>query len=108
MFRLLASGLGLRQTARITGLTLRCTELKFRKIARHLGHLNANLRGPFPPGFSLQFDELETYEGRRNTRPLTLPILIEKASRFVIAGGIRTHSTERCYDACSPTGHRTG
>ena len=36
VFRLLASGLGLRQTSRLVGLTLRCTELKFRKIARHL------------------------------------------------------------------------
>jgi hypothetical protein len=85
VFRLLASGLGLRQTSRLTGLTRRCTEMKFRKIARHLLGLNANLRGPLPPDSSLQFDELETYEGRRNTRPLTLPILIEKENRFVVA-----------------------
>ena len=85
VFLLFASGLGLRQTSRFVGLTLRCTELKFRKIARHLRGLNANLRGPLPPGSSLQFDEFETYEGRRSTRPLTLPMLIEKASRFVVA-----------------------
>jgi len=85
LFKLLASGLGLRQTSRVIGLTRRCTELKFRKIARHLQGFNANLRDPLPAGSSLQFDELETYEGRRNTRPLTLPILIEKQSRFVVA-----------------------
>jgi len=85
VFKLLSSGIGLRQTSRLVGLSLRCTELKFRKIARHLRHLNANLRGPLPPGSSLQFDELETYEERRNTRPLTLPVAIHEESRFVIA-----------------------
>jgi len=84
VFMALASGLGLRQTSRITGLTLRCTELKFRKLARHLQHLNGNLRGPLPEGSSLQFDELETYEARRNTRPLTLPILIDRRTHFII------------------------
>ncbi len=84
LFRSIASGLGLRQTARNLGLSLRCTELKFRKVARHLRRLNLNLRGPLPEGSSFQFDELESYETRRNTRPLTLPILIERNSRFVV------------------------
>ena len=84
LFLSMATGIGLRQTARNLGLSLRCTELKFRKIARHLRRLNLNLRGPLPEGSSLQFDELETYEGRRNTRPLSLPMLIERDSRFVI------------------------
>jgi len=94
VFLSLATGLGLRQTARNVGLSLRCTELKFRKIARHLRRLNLNLRGPLPPDASLQFDEIETYEGRRNTRPLSLPLLIERKSRFVVwgeAASIRPH-----------------
>ena len=86
LFESLATGIGLRQTARNIGLSLRCTELKFRKIARHLRRLNLNLRGPLPPGSKLQFDELETYEGRRNTRPLSVPVLIEREHRFVIWG----------------------
>jgi len=85
VFLLLATGLGLRQTARNVGLTQRCTELKFRKIARHLRRLNLNLRGPLSAP-DLQLDELETFEGRRNTRPLSLPLLIERTSRFVIWG----------------------
>jgi len=84
VFTSIASGVGLRQTSRNLGLSLRCTELKFRKIARHLIHLNLNLRGALGEGSILQFDELETYEGRRNTRPLTVPVLIERRSRFVI------------------------
>jgi transposase-like protein len=85
VFLSLATGLGLRQTARNVGLTLRCTELKFRKIARHLRRLNLNLRRSLEAP-DMQFDELETYEGRRNTRPLSLPILIDRESRFVIWG----------------------
>jgi len=84
LFKMLASGVGLRQSSRILRLSLRCTELKFRKIARHLRRLNLNLRGPLPPWTSLQFDELEGYEGRRNTRPLSVPILIEKETRYLI------------------------
>jgi transposase-like protein len=84
LFRLLASGVGLRQSSRILGLSLSCTQLKFRKIARHLRRVDLNLRGPLPGGSSLQFDELETFEGRRNTRPLSVPILIETESRYVL------------------------
>jgi len=84
LFLELASGVGLRQSARKLGLTRRCTELKARKIGRHLRRLNLNLQGQLPPGSVLQFDEFETYEHRRNTRPLTVPLLIERGSRFIL------------------------
>jgi transposase-like protein len=84
LMQLLASGLGLRQSARDLEMSTRCCELKFRKIARHLRRLNLNLRGPLPPDASLQLDELETFEARRNTRPLSVPVLIERDSRFLV------------------------
>lgn len=84
LFRLLASGLGLRQSSRLLGLSRRCTELKFRKIARHLGHLNLNVRSDLEGTVTLQFDELETFAGRRNTRPLSISVLIERETRFVL------------------------
>ena len=84
LFQLLASGLGLRQSSRVLGLTRRCTELKARKIGRHLRRLNLSLQERLPPGSILQFDELETYEGRRNTRPLSVPVLIERDSRMIL------------------------
>lgn len=83
LFLLLASGLGLRQSSRVLGLTRRCTELKFRKIARHLRRLNLSLRKPLRGVRSLHLDEFETYEGERNTRPLSVPMLIESETRFV-------------------------
>ncbi len=85
LFELLASGVGLRQSARILKLSLRCTELKYRKIARHLRRLNVNLQGKLDTeNVSFQLDELETYEGQRNTRPLSVPVLIETRSRFIV------------------------
>ena len=84
LFELLASGVGLRQSARLIGLSRRCLDFKFRKIARHLRRLHLNLQAPLPSGTMLQFDELETFEGMRTLRPLTVPILIEKHSRYVI------------------------
>jgi len=84
LFVSIATGIGLRQTARNLGLSYTSTQLKFKKLARHLFRLNLNLRGPLGKNSILMFDELETYEGRRNTRPLTLPLLIEKETRFAI------------------------
>jgi len=84
LFTALASGLGIRQSARILGLSLRCTELKFRKIARHLRRLNLNLRTHLRGLGRFHFDELETYEGQRNARPLSVPVLIESHSRYIV------------------------
>ena len=84
LLELLASGVGLRQSSRLLGLSLRCLELKSRKIGRHLRRLNLNLQGPLPAWCTLQFDELETFEGMRTLRPLSVPLLIEKHSRFIV------------------------
>ena len=83
LFLALASGLGLRQTARTIGLSLNCTQAKFRKIGRHCRRFNLNLRRELPSS-TLVFDELETFEGRRGVRPLSVPILSERDSRYII------------------------
>ena len=84
LFSKVASGVGIRQCAREIHLSTRCTELKLRKIGRHLRRLNLNLRGELQTVSSFHFDELETYEGQRNTRPLSVPVLIESDSRFIV------------------------
>jgi hypothetical protein len=85
LFRYLASGLGLRQSARLLGLSRRCTELKARKIARHLGRLNRNLTGQLPAGSTFTLDEMETFEGERAVLPVTVPVLVETRSMYVLA-----------------------
>ncbi len=84
LLALLYSGVGLRQSARVLNLSNSCLQLKARKIGRHLRRLNLNLRAALPSTASFQFDEFETFEGRRNTRPLSVPVLIERDSRFVL------------------------
>jgi hypothetical protein len=84
LVELLASGVGLRQSSRLLGLSRHCLELKFRKIARHLRRLNLNLQGQLPAGSILQLDELETFEEMRALRPVTVPIVIDKRSRFIV------------------------
>ena len=79
-----ASGTGIRQSATELGLSPRCAELKLHKIGRHLRRLNLNLQGQLAEEAKLHFDEFETYEGQRNTRPLSVPVLIETESRFII------------------------
>ncbi len=77
-------GVGIRMCSRRLGLSLRCTELKLRKIGRHLRQLNLNLRFPVEREYQLQFDEMETFETRRNTRPLSVPVLLDGPSRYCI------------------------
>ncbi len=86
LLKLLTSGVGYRQAGRVLGLSRRCLEEKSRKMARHLTHLNMNLRGPLKEGARLQLDEIETFETKRRERPVTFPILIEVESRLVIWG----------------------
>jgi hypothetical protein len=83
VFEFLASGVGLRQTARIVGLTKRNLELKVRKISRHLRSLHLNLHGQFHEGASFLMDEMETFENERGVQPVTVPVLIEKQSMFI-------------------------
>lgn len=84
LYELLCNGLGLRQSARMLGLSLQGVQDKFRKIARHLWHVHRNLTGTFPDGVEFQLDEMVTFEAHR-TRPLTLPVIIESKSMFIVA-----------------------
>jgi transposase-like protein len=88
------SGVGLRQAARMVGLTRNNLEAKARKISRNARRLDLNLKGraaargsdtPDAEPQEIHFDEFETYETRRNTRPLSIAVLIESRTRFLVA-----------------------
>jgi transposase-like protein len=89
----LTHGMGFRGTARLVGLSRRCLELKARKISRNARALDLNLKARvarFGLGHEgslmrVQFDEFETYEERRNTRPVTIAVAIESETRFHFA-----------------------
>ncbi len=92
--KLLCSGIGFRQTARLVRLTSNNLVAKARKISRHVAELDQNLKdragrldmaSPSPAPLELQMDEFETYETRRNTRPISIPVVIDPVSRFRFA-----------------------
>lgn len=84
LFQLLTSGVGLRQAARVIGLDVHAVQRKFRKIARHMRLLNRNLLTNLPAHRTLMLDELESFE-QRSITPLTVPVLIDRDSKFVVA-----------------------
>jgi transposase-like protein len=84
LFRLLASGLGLRQSARLLKVRARSVERKFRKIATQLHCLHRNLLRPLPGDLCFLLDEMETFEGSRRARPVTVPVLVLEGCSFVV------------------------
>lgn len=110
VLQLILSGVSLRQAGRVVRMTFNNLEKKARKLARHAGLLDDNLQDAHArsggqlnckvTGPRFQFDEFETYEACRYSRPVTVPVLIERDSRFhvgAVAGSIRPRGkmTER-------------
>jgi len=75
---------GLRQSARRLGLGVGSIQRKFRKIARTCRRLHRNLCPTLPAGRSFLLDEEESYE-KASIRPLTVPILMDKETYFLVA-----------------------
>lgn len=86
-FMLLVSGVGLRQSARFMAMNPRSVQDKKRKMARTFAQLHGNLCPTLPIGRGYLLDEEETYEGA-SIRPLTMPVLIEKETWFVVATAV--------------------
>ena len=96
LFMLVNSGVGLRQIGRLLRLDINSVQHKHRKIARTCGLLHDNLSPELPEGRTFQLDEEETYEGA-SIRPVTMPVLIEKETWFIVAtavGSIRRLAPE--------------
>jgi len=86
LFHLLTAKVTLRQSARILGCSRDTVARLHRKMGRicreyHRIQLQAH-RGMLFGSF--QLDELETFETHRLVRPVTVPVLIEKHSYFVL------------------------
>jgi len=83
------SGVGLRQSGRNRALSVRGMQKKLLKIARHLGQLHDNLAAELPPRRTYALDEEETFEGV-SIRPLTVPLLVETESWFLVGSAVGT------------------
>jgi transposase-like protein len=87
LFGMLISGTGLRQAGRMLRLDIRAVQQKQRKMAALCAHLHGNLCQQLPEGRAFLLDEEETYEGA-SIRPLTMPVLIDKETWFVVATAV--------------------
>lgn len=84
LFQLLASGVSLRQAARIVGLDIRAVCQKLAKSGNTCLALLDNLASRLPAGRRLALDALTTSEGAA-WRILTVPIVVDRDSTFVLA-----------------------
>jgi transposase-like protein len=84
IFIRLCSGTGLRRIAQALSVSRSTVERKFHKLGRQLRHLHRNAMGHFGGQAEFALDELETFETCRRTRPVTVPILIDQESFFVV------------------------
>lgn len=87
VFLLLCSGVSLRQIARLVKLDIHSVQGKKRKMGRTLGPLHRNLCPQLPPEKTYVLDEEETYE-TASIRPLTMPVLIEKDTWFIVTSAV--------------------
>ncbi len=85
-FHLISSG-GLRQAGRVLGLDVRAVQQKQQKMATMLASLHGNLCQQLPSGRTWLLDEEETYEAA-SIRPLTMPVVIDKETWFVVATAV--------------------
>jgi hypothetical protein len=87
LLRLVTSGVGLRQCGRLLDLDIHTVQDKLQKIARTCRGLLDNLTPVLPGRRVFLMDEEETYEAA-SIRPLTMPVVIEKESWFVVATAV--------------------
>jgi len=87
LFELLTAGVGLRQAGRILQMDIHSVQGKLRKIGRLCRQLHDNLSPALPAERTYLLDEEETYEAA-SIRPLTMPVLIERDTWFVVATAV--------------------
>jgi len=86
LMELLVSGVGLRQSGRLLGLSSTAVVQKLRKFGTTCGLLHDNLAAKLPEGRTYLLDEEETIIGSK-TRPATVVIVMEKEHWFLCATG---------------------
>ena len=92
LFRMFVSKVTMRQMARILEVKRQTVERRLLAIGRQCEQIHHFLldrhkeRGGLKGRF--QLDELETYETDRRLKPVTMPVLIERHSFFVVTGDV--------------------
>ena len=92
LFRDFVSKTTMRQSARMLGCTRRTVAHRLALLGRHCREFHSSIldRAKQKGGVSgiFQLDELETFEHSRLLRPVTVPVLIERSSYFVLHASV--------------------
>lgn len=88
-----SSGLGLRATSRMLGLSLRSTDLKFRKLAKHLRQLDVNVPLRVPKYGRLQRAAPLEREWAGGVRPPVCSDLEQIRKALLDLSGVRFESS---------------
>ena len=95
-----------RQSARNHACSRSTEERHFRRLSRHCKAFHrarlAEIAARGGLGEVFLLDELETYEQHRNKKPLTVPVLIERESGFVIDTRVGALAARRARGAPRP------
>ena len=84
LMNMLCSGVSLRGAARLLDINRKTVFRKLSRIARHSRRLHQTRLASHTISGTFQLDELETFETNRYS-PLSVPVLIEKHSYFVVS-----------------------
>jgi transposase-like protein len=90
---MLSSGVSQRQCARVLGVDRKLIDDRLVRFGRHAIRLHDRVTERLVPKGRFQFDEIETFESSRITKPLTVGLLLEQDSLYVIGtsvGKLRT------------------
>jgi transposase-like protein len=93
LWALLISKVTHRQAARVLACTRKSVAHRLDLLGRHCREFHQARLRERPTGLGVGpylFDELETYEHRRRLQPLTVPVLIQRKSYFVIHAEVAT------------------
>lgn len=87
VLKMLVSGSGLRQIARVLDVDPRSVQQKLVKFGSHAAQLHQNLCVVLPAGRTFVLDEEETYE-HAISRPLTVALLVDAETRLLVGASV--------------------
>jgi len=93
LWALLISKVTHRQAARVLACARKSVAHRLDLLGRHCRAFHSARLAERPGGLCagpFQLDELETYEHRRRLQPLTVPVLIQRKSYFVVHAEVAT------------------
>lgn len=85
--KLITSGVSRRRSALLLGVNRKTIDRKITELSVYAQHWQREMLQTRTSFSAIQFDDLETFEHTR-MKPLSVPLVVEDKSRFIIAAGV--------------------